>query len=209
MGVQRRDDGKYCILLTLWSWPSFLRRRGGEVGEPRNFFPRLAVGWGLRQESLVPASGDNRRRGCRLVRPAEGTGALASVRFNSVHSLACMDRHARHTHCPHHHNHHHTHTTSPPPSPLQPPPRPSSPPSSLLQHPLQPPPPPPLAPPPQPCRPSSHSSSLSCQLLRPRQLPPCQPPSSCQLPQPTPWQPPGCPLAAPPASPVVASPAAS
>ena len=36
-GIQRRGDGKYCA-------PPFLLGEGGEVGVPRNLFPRLGVG---------------------------------------------------------------------------------------------------------------------------------------------------------------------
>ena len=37
LGTQRRGDGKDCA-------PLPPKERGGEVGEPRNLFPRLGVG---------------------------------------------------------------------------------------------------------------------------------------------------------------------
>ena len=61
-----------------------LRRRGGRGGRASQSFSSpwgwvmVLCTWGR----LEPAFGGNRRRGFRLVSPAEGTGALALVRFN-------------------------------------------------------------------------------------------------------------------------------
>ena len=73
-GIERRGDGKNCATL-----PS---KERGEVGEPRNLFPRLGVwvivcsgdAWNLPSEGS--GVGD-----LRLVSPAEGAGALALAFF--------------------------------------------------------------------------------------------------------------------------------
>ena len=73
------------------------KERGGEVGEPRNLFPRLGVGvifctWGR----LEPALGGNRRRGrgYRLVSSSRRDQCLALVHFNpAARMLSSKDRH--------------------------------------------------------------------------------------------------------------------
>ena len=102
---------------------------GGEVGGPRNLWGwvRFALG------RLEPAFGGNRHSGF----PA---GQCSRARL-----LACMDRHPRHTYCPHHHHppptttHSHTHPHTTTPHPHTPTPFPSP---ALLPTPHTPPPPP-------------------------------------------------------------------
>ena len=93
---------------------------GGEVGQPRNLFHRLGLG------EVCTAVG-NRLRGFRLVSSAEGTGALAPVRFNQMHSCARMTGHACATLCPH--------PPSPLPSSLLPPPSTHTTTTTHLHHP--------------------------------------------------------------------------
>ena len=67
---------------------------GGEVGVPRNLFPRLGLDEACTRRSLERAFGGNRRRGFfRLVSPAEVVSALASAHFNQVHACVNMARH--------------------------------------------------------------------------------------------------------------------
>ena len=65
----------------------FLRRRGERGGRASQSFssPCCWVMVFCTCGRLEPAFGGNRRRGFRLVSPAEGTGALALVRFNQLH----------------------------------------------------------------------------------------------------------------------------
>ena len=61
----------------------FLRRRGGEVGVPRNLFPRLGVGCFCTWERLKTALGGYRRRGFRLDSPAEEASTMVLAFFIS------------------------------------------------------------------------------------------------------------------------------
>ena len=97
--IQRRGDGKNCA--------------GGEVGEPRNLFPRLGVGWGFAPGDAWNLPSEGTGVGSWLVSPAEGVSALALAHFNQLHACLDMDRHV---------------FTIAPSAPSTPPPPPSSPP---------------------------------------------------------------------------------
>ena len=101
-GIQRRGDGKDCAPLppkergARWACLAILGL--GEV-----------CTWGR----LEPAIGGNRRRGFRLVSPAEGASTLALAHFsNHCMLLARMDRHTYSAPRPHYH-HPPTHHTTP------------------------------------------------------------------------------------------------
>ena len=91
-GIRRRGDGKDCA-------PLPLKERGVRWACLAIFFLALGLGDLLHWGRLEPAFGGNRRSGCRLDSPAEGTGALAPVRFNSLHDCwrAWTDTHVIHS----------------------------------------------------------------------------------------------------------------
>ena len=88
--------------------PSFLPRVRGDVGVPRNLFPRLEVcSWGSLEAAFggnthrVPAGQSIRRGWCT------GTSTLKLV----ARALSCMVRHTWHTSCLNHHHHHQAQTS--------------------------------------------------------------------------------------------------
>ena len=93
--------------------PSSSEGEEGEVGVPRNLFPRLGSGWCFAPRDAWNLPSEGTGVGFRLVSPAEGSGALAPVRFQFV--ALCVHRHTWHTQCPNHNHHNHHSLTSGPP----------------------------------------------------------------------------------------------
>ena len=82
-GIQPRGDGKDCAPLPPKEWG------GGRTSQS------FSSSWGwmiLHLGTPGTCSRGYRRRGFRLVSPAEGTSALAPVRFNSLHACARIVR---------------------------------------------------------------------------------------------------------------------